>query len=223
MRNLGILLFVLILSTAPPLTAGAWLREKGATFTSLSFTTNWYYETGQTTFFEYGLRDDITIGVDIAMGLDRFGVQSGTGTAFVRRPLRWGDSANVWAYEIGAGASWSGERITPHLKTGLSWGRGLTLRDMAGWTAVDTSIKWDLGNGAHVAKVDGTLGFNFTENTTGMLQIYLMRDFNGSTGTLAPSVVYRPGESKFRIQVGVETPFGRARDTAIKLGLWREF
>jgi hypothetical protein len=203
--------------------AGPWMRETGRTFTSATFTLNQFRETTSQSYFEHGLRDDLTWGLDIGYITDRFGTQSGYGTLFLRRPLNDPRARSLWAYEVGAGVAWVGPRVLPHLKGGLSWGRGIELGARQGWLSVDASAAWQIDSGAYVAKVNTTFGLDFTERTTGMVQLFLA-DVNGiHTATLAPAIVFRAGDSKFRVQVGTESPLGNVRNTSLKIGLWREF
>jgi len=220
----GFLFFILILSfMASSADAGAWLREKGSSFTSVAFTSTWFRDTTNTSYLEYGLRDDLTIGADIGYATSRNGTQSGYGTFFIRRPLGKTDGISKWAYEVGVGAAWVGEEVFPYIKTGLSWGRGIDVRDKSGWMAVDASMTWDVTAGHHLAKVDSTIGVNFTDVTTGMVQLYLAHLDQKTYGSIAPSILIKPRKSKFRIQIGAESQLGHFDNTAIKIGLWREF
>ncbi|MGJ8628092.1 MAG: hypothetical protein ACSHXB_14120 [Sulfitobacter sp.] len=220
----GLLIFIVLSSLlAGSANAGAWLREKGSSFTSVSFSSTWFLDTTNTSYLEYGLRDNLTVGADVGYATSRNGTQSGYGTLFIRRPLGQNDGPNQWAYELGVGAAWVGEEVLPYLKTGLSWGRGIKLRDTNGWMAVDASITWDVTSGLHVAKIDSTIGLNFTEVTTGMVQLYLAHLDQQTYGSIAPSIVIKPRNSKFRIQIGAESQLDDLENTGIKLGLWREF
>lgn len=219
------LLTLLILSTCPPTRAhaGAWLREQGTSFTAVSFSATYFRDIANTTYLEIGLRENLTLGADIGYFTSRIGQQSGFATLFMRKPLGPNTGPNKWAYEIGAGATWEGELVVPHIKTGVSWGRGYQFQDMNGWMAVDASITWDLGLGLHLTKVDTTVGLNFSDTTTGMLQLFLGNQGGEAFGTFAPSVIYKPKKRNFRIQFGAETPLDNFEDTSLKLGLWREF
>ncbi len=219
----GFLVILSCLSLATPALAGPWMREKGATFTSASFTLNYFYETGSNTYLEYGLRDDMTVGADIGIFRNSTIGQSGTATLFLRRPLGNRDGKNLWAYELGVGASWQGMLISPHFKTALTWGHGITFRGKGGWTSIDTSIRWDLGYAAHLVKIDGTVGLNMSDRFAGMFQIYVSHSKGDTAAILAPSVIYTPRKGKSRWQLGLENPIGDRRRTAIKFGLWREF
>ena len=223
MRFIFIIFCVLCLSAPGPTKAGPWLREKGTTFTATSFTVNYFRDTGTSTYVEYGWRDDTTVGIDIGYFTDRYGATSGVGTVFLRRALGSGEGSSKWAYEIGVGTAWIGDLMLPHVKTGLSWGRGYQLGDKNGWMTVDASVTWDLTFGERLTKVDATIGLGVTDVTKGILQLYLTNLQGQTTAMIAPSVVFSPREKKFSIQIGAESPLGGWDDTAIKVGLWRKF
>lgn len=203
--------------------AGAWLREKGTTFTAVTFSATYFRDIANTTYIEHGLRENMTLGADVSLSSSRTGEQSGYGTIFLRMPLGKTEGKSKWAYELGLGATWRGAEVSPHLKTGLSWGRGIQIGEKYGWMAVDASITWNLGEGAHLTKIDTTVGLNFTDQTAGMVQLYLSHLDGEGFGTFAPSVIWKPKAGKFRLQLGFEAPMRNMDDTALKLGIWREF
>jgi len=216
---------ILVLSQCAAMSAqgGAWLREKGAGFSSVSFTTTYFGDNAISSYLEYGVRDDLTLGADIAFYTSRNGQQSGYGTVFMRRPIGPNNGPNRWAYELGVGTAWVGDLMLPHVKTGVSWGRGIEFKDKNGWMAVDTSVVWDINNGLHLTKLDGTAGLNFAEITTGMVQVYFAHLDGELYGTVAPSVLFKPRKVNFRIQIGAEIPVRNVSDAALKLGIWRKF
>ena len=223
MRLLIAFILIICVSATTSVQAGPWLRKKGSTFTSASINATYFRDIGTATYLEYGLRENMTIGADINTSMNRLGERSGAATLFLRRALGPNKGAHRWAYELGVGADWKGDLILPHLKTGVSWGKGYTLREKSGWMTVDASIKWDLSQGQHHGKLDATLGMNFSDQTTGMVQLYLAQLDQKFFATLAPSVVFKPRKRKFKIQIGAEIPSENAQNTALKLGIWREF
>jgi hypothetical protein len=203
--------------------AGAWLREKGTTFTATSFTVNYFRDVASTTYIEHGWRDDMTVGLDVGYFTSRFGTTTGYGTLFLRRAIGPGTGPNQWAYELGAGTGWAGNLVLPHVKAGLSWGRGYQLGDKNGWMTVDASITVDVTHGEQLHKLDAAIGIGLTDTTKSILQLYLSHLQGETYGVVAPSLVYSPKERKFSIQIGAESPLHNWDDTAIKIGLWREF
>ena len=208
-----------------PLTAqaGAWMRKTGKTFSAVSFNLNALRNQSNSTFLEFGLRDTVTIGVDIGASTDNLGATNGKFTLFLRRPLGPGDRKHRLSYEIGLGADWQGRDISPHLRAGVSWGRGITLGEKSDWAAVDASYTFSLGDFPDIAKIDTTFGLNFNDRFSGMMQLYLGHSEGTGSASFAPSLIISSRQGKVRYQVGFESPIGDARRTSIKIGLWREF
>ncbi|MFD2740536.1 hypothetical protein ACFSUD_13190 [Sulfitobacter aestuarii] len=203
--------------------AGPWLRDEGSGFTSLSYSGTYFLDTAQANYLEYAWRDDLTLGADISFYTDRYGAPSGEATLFFRRPLSDSESVHRFAYELGLGARWSQFALLPHLKTGLSWGRGLTLGERHGWSNIDAAILWDLVEKSHRIKLDSTIGLSFNARFTGMMQLYLTHENTRSYAKLAPALVVALGKGKTRLQIGAEIPLRNRYDTALKLALWRDF
>ena len=131
---------LLILLTAPVTAySGAWLREKGKGFSSNTVSVTQNYDISESTFLEYGVRDDLTLGAEVSFLASSYGLQSGSATLFLRRPLGRQGRPNVWSAELGIGAAWVGDVVTPNVKAGLSWGRGFTLAEKNGWITIDRS------------------------------------------------------------------------------------
>tara|TARA_R110002033_G_scaffold67173_3_gene118168 strand:- start:39 stop:746 length:708 start_codon:yes stop_codon:yes gene_type:complete len=217
--------FFLFLILYSPAFAGAWLREKGTGFTSSTASATLSRDLGQTTYLEHGVRDDVTLGAELSFHTAASGLQSGFASFFVRRPLvkqRW---PHVWAYELGMGVRWTGNLVLPNLKAGISWGRGYSLNEIDGWMAIDTSVLWDLYNSEYLAKIDGTLGMNFTPRLTGMLQLFYSGWTRADATYFAPSIVFRPVKARphVRLQVGAETLIGEPTSVTLKFSLWRNF
>lgn len=219
-RLIPILVFALIGDIAH---AGPWLREKGATFMEVSFASTYTLDTASQTYLEYGLSDKTTVIADIGMFRPRNALQGGVATFSLRRALTAPDAASKWAYELGAGVGWIGDEVLPHFRTGLSWGRGMAWGETSGWMTVEAAVIWDLTYARHLSKIDATLGANFTDFTTGMIQIYTAHIDGASIATLAPSIVLNPKKSGFRIKLGAESELGDWDNSAFKIGLWREF
>ena len=224
MRYWPILLLGL-LQLPPPAQGGAWLREKGTGFTSTTVNVTRSYDISESTFMEYGVRDDLTLGAEVGFLASSIGLQSGFGSVFLRRPLGRRDRPNVWSAELGFGAAWVGDAVYPNVKAGLSWGRGYTLGQKHGWVTIDSSLAWDIYLQEHLAKVDGTIGINFGDRFSGMLQIYYASTSAAGATSVAPSIVMRPLKSRpdIRFQIGAETLINDTSNPALKLSLWREF
>ncbi|MEP3688911.1 MAG: hypothetical protein ABJN05_17660 [Sulfitobacter dubius] len=203
--------------------AGPWLREEGTSFLSTSFSATYFYDLTQSTYIEYGLQENLTLGFDLNTGQSRIGLQNGSATVFLRFPLGEPTERGRWAYDLGAGASWTDVLISPHLRAGLSWGRGFTFGERNGWLTVDASAKWEFGFSQEVIKLDTTAGFDFTEVVTGMTQVFVTYTGGETYAKFAPSIVLSPSFSKFRVQLGSEVPFDAPENSALTVSLWREF
>ncbi len=211
------------LMSAQAAQAGAWLRDPGRSFVSSSITATQAGDGSSSTYLEYGLNDRLTLGADVFFAFDRFGNQGGYGTLFLRLPLGSTDRPNKWAIDVGGGAAWLGGEVLPHLKTGLSWGRGYRLRQRAGWIAVDASVFWDLTYSRHVAKLDTTVGLALGDHVKAMMQVFYASVDGVGTTTYAPSLLIEPGRGTYSLQVGVELPADDYGDPSLKLGVWRRF
>ena len=99
----------------------------------------------------------------------------------------------------------------------MTWG------ERSGWMTVEGAVVWDLAEAAHVAKFDTTIGVSLGDQSKGMLQLYTAHTGGESTATFAPSFVFKPESTKFSILVGAESRIGHMDNTALKLGIWRDF
>ncbi|WP_323803223.1 hypothetical protein [Sulfitobacter litoralis] len=218
------ILFILL--TAPvPAYSGAWLREKGKGLSSNTVTVTQNYDISESTFIEYGVRDDLTLGAEVSFLASSYGLQSGSATLFLRRPLGRQGRPNVWSAELGIGAAWVGDVVTPNVKAGLSWGRGFTLAQKNGWITIDSSLSWDVYLHEHLAKVDSTVGIDLGERFSGMLQLFHASTSTTTATSIAPSIIVRPIKSRpdIRLQIGAETLITDSSNPALKLSIWREF
>lgn len=205
--------------------AGPWLREKGSSFTSFSLSATISRDAHSTSYLEFGITPTSTVGLDIGFSRKNSGSKLAFGTLFLRRALGPTDKTNKFAYEVGIGATYGGpnREMSPHFKTGLSWGRGISVAGKGGWVTVDTAVLWDVNDSNHVTKVDSTIGLNFTDMTSGMIQLNFANQYNDTFGYFEPSLIFNPPTTDFRIQMGLITPLKEPSQTSFKLGLWREF
>lgn len=203
--------------------AGAWLREKGTGFTSLSFGATQFSETTNALYIEYGLSDKTTIGLNISSFTNALNVRNGFGNLFMRRAIGPTDRPNKWAYEIGVGGLWGNEKHLPTFKTAISWGRGFQIKERSGWVNVDAAFVYEPTLGQNIAKLDAALGMNFGGITTGLLEVTISSQNSETYGALEPSVLLRPKDSSFSVKLGAQIPFDEQEKAALKLGIWRKF
>lgn len=197
--------------------AGAWLREPGTGFFALSGTVNDRMESATSIYLEYGLRERLTLGADLNLVMRTDATISGGGLVFARLPLADGTWTSSWLVALG-GREQTGE-IHPFASLGYSIGRGVTWHK-GGWVNLD--LRLDMGSRAvSQLKIDGTVGLQIAERSKAMLQVYLTVKEGGTLETtLAPSIVFDPGDSKPAWQIGIEA---KEAELGFKLGLWRTF
>jgi hypothetical protein len=223
MRLLFAVCLILSQGVAPIAHAGAWLREKGAGFISLSFGATQFSETTNALYVEYGLSDKTTIGLDVSAFTNALNVRNGIGNLFIRRRLGPSNRPDKWAYEIGVGGIWGNERQLPTFKTGISWGRGYDLDGRAGWINLDGAFIYEPLQGQHITKLDATLGMELGDVLSGILEVNMSYQNNDTFGAVEPSLLIRPRGSKFNFKVGAQIPFNEQEKSALKLGIWRKF
>lgn len=203
--------------------AGAWLREEGTGFTSLSFGVSQFNETTNAFYFEYGLSDTTTIGVDISAFTNSSDVRNGFGTLFLRRGIGPATGPHRFAYEVGIGGLWGNEMQLPTVKSGVSWGYGFTQNDLPGWVNLDAAYIYEPRTGQHITRLDGTLGLGFSDLTTGLIEFTISEQNDDAYGAVMPSLLFQPKKVPFDVKVGAEIPYQETNRSALKLGIWRRF
>lgn len=206
-----------------PAMAGAWLKEKGAGFSSLSIGANSADEQTLALYFEYGLTDKTTVGLDISAFAGQPDMLNGYGAVFLRRSLFASDGPHKFAYEFGFGALYQDDLPLPVVKAGLSWGRGFSHGRGNGWMNVDAAYIYEPTQGQKFAKLDGTLGMDFNDIMTGMIEVHISRSDDDTFGSLEPSLLLRPRKGAFNIKIGAEIPHDDIDRSALKLGVWHRF
>lgn len=215
--------------------AGAWPREAGKGFASLSI---WQGAGGTDSytalFAEYGLLPRITLGLDAGRSVSG---QTKT-VAFLRAPF--GQSFGwLIAAEIGLGEI-AGQ---PVLRPGLSFGRNITARHGTGWIAVDTLLEVDLATQGVDIKTDITLGFTpgwagarpadwtlMLQLQTGLVEVQdsllLLRTEGiaprASFLRIAPSATYRLND-RMHLEIGFFHALQGSDEKGVKIGLWSTF
>ncbi len=215
-------LFSLIL--AAPVWAGAWLRDEGTGFLSFGSTVFELDDTGQqlseqSFFVEYGLRPKLTLGASGSM-IDGLG---GEGQVFLRIPIQNGERKANMSAEFGLGANSNGIDVDPYLRTGVSWGRGIAVRDKGGWVNIDSSALWGLSGSDTRFKIDSTVGLSITDRTQFMAQSFIDIGPGEDSHTLIPSLIFADKAGKTRYVVGYEHRTGARASKGLKFGFWRDF
>lgn len=223
MRAISIFATLVLLCMAPYAEAGAWLKKKGEAFSSVTAGANAHDELTWSYYFEYGLTDRMTVGIDASAFTNQADFRNGYGAVFIRRSLWDRDGPHKFAYELGFGALYRDDTPLPTVKAGLSWGRGFTLGERNGWMNVDASYLYEVTLGQQIAKIDGTLGLDLGDRVTGMFEVHFLRDDAQTSGSLEPSLLYRPKRGNFSFKLGAEIPHEDTSKAALKLGLWHRF
>ena len=216
-------LLFLFLLCAPAVSAGPWLRTPGTVFSAVTteiappkptaFAPDLPVEFYSSVYAEYGLTHRITIGLD--GGADGFG--NGQALAFIRLPLSESDYGRT-AAELGVGARWSLTGITPILRPGLSWGRGLSLFGRPGWTSFDATLTIPTQGAQPIPKLDAMIGLDAGKRMKLMLGLSLERP----APTLSPSIAYRLSKT-FHVTLGLKLRGDKTRPHAMSIGFWQEF
>ncbi|SNR81699.1 hypothetical protein [Puniceibacterium sediminis] len=222
-----ILVALLVLMLLPaPAKAGAWPRDQGTWFVSSDMRLSWpqdlttwtsakpvsqYY----TIYAEYGLTQDLTLGLDLGRSVSGAGKM----VAFLRMPLPTPLKQTKLALELGIG------RIEgrPVIRPGLSVGRAIQLFGTQGWIAADGVAEIAPLDQRSDLKLDLTYGVTLESGTKIMLQFQSGRPTGFAPfARLAPSVALPFGRNRMA-EIGVTYGL-RGDDTfGIKMGIWQTF
>ena len=209
--------------------AGAWQRDKGSGFISLSghYTERlpdiFGYGAGTdryvSLYAEYGLRPNLTLGLEAGKELD------GERRTFVftQKPIRQSDRGVQVTYGAGAGMigdiSWSVLRLSLGLGLPRGWaaaeGQVLLQNPEPGVVYDEIIYDW---------KLDVTYGRNFRKGRKGIVQLQTSRAFDEvMTVKFAPSYVMPLAGEKLHLEAGAA--FGVKGETSrgLKFALWYAF
>lgn len=230
-------LVVIFCLQAAPLMAGAWPREQGSGFVSLSHWAAQNSDDSYTAFFaEWGLTRHLTIGIDSGRAV------SGESKAvvFLRSPLVGFGGAKV-AAELGFGEI-AGQ---PVMRPGLSFGHALHGALGRGWLAVDGLLELDLDQQQIDIKADITLGLVpaarhrpdedgkwtlMLQLQTGLIDVQDSLALLKSDGIvpdpsflrIAPSVTYRLHD-RLDLEFGIYRSLNGSGEQGLKFGVWSRF
>ena len=222
MRPVAIALFTSLVF-APCAEAGAWLREKGEGFAAFSISTTKNRDTSTSAYAEYGLRDTVTLGLDVSYGFELTGTEEGSGLVFLRFPIGRTDGTHLFAWHAGLGTRYLNREFYPAAELGASWGRGLKIKDYWGWANIDSSINTSQSPVDARVKLDGTLGLTLSDRFKVMAQVFNTFQDGDTFSKIAPSLLVIHGKTKLTWQFSAEIPAAGGGDTFFKIGLWRDF
>ncbi|MBE1283572.1 MAG: hypothetical protein GJ676_09710 [Rhodobacteraceae bacterium] len=213
---------VMILVTSEPVSAGAWLREKGTGFLSVSTTARQAHDTvGYETsiYSEYGLTQNMTIGVDLNQNQHFFGHT----LVFARFPLARTPGKNRFALELGLGGSSDSTGWSAMQKVTLSFGRGFDSRFGPGWMSLDLATELRDTAPKQIMKFDATVGLSGARRLQPMLQIETSKiDGKPLFWSVTPSLRYRDKGDRTWL-FGIEHKEADKRFLGAKIGLWKAF
>ncbi|MEP1964687.1 hypothetical protein [Tateyamaria sp.] len=208
------------LMLSDPAHAGAWLREQGSGFLSFGSTIDELGRSTGSAYAEYGLRPKLTLGAKVDVDMTAGQIGDGSAYVFARKPIPTGERAYKLAYELGIGGTIE-QDPSALLRTGLSYGRGITAWDHSGWIAIDGALEWVESDSSVTAKLDATMGLTLNDRFKVMFQVFYSQTETEATTTLAPSLIWTPKPDKNRsYQLGVEAKEGVL---GLKLGVWHSF
>lgn len=217
---------VLICWMAVSAQAGAWPREQGSVFISVSTD-----QARSQIYAEYGMRGDWTLGTEVSMPHGR---RLPDITQFIHHPVWRGGGGAI----LSAGAAIELRETTaaiafPQLKgvsetavrAGLFWGKSLETRFGNGWATIDAQVEklvttdW-LGEGL-TYKLDIGLGVKPIDKLMLMAQAQLWRRGDTQNLRLETSAAWALGRTHLVVSpsVGVIGP----KAARVKLGVWVEF
>lgn len=197
--------------------AGAWPRTDGEAFLSFSgeFPASGTDGIFTTFYAEYGLTDQLTLGIDV--GLEGQDIYKAVG--FARLPINRPDARIKLAFELGVGLA----EDNPVLRPGLMIGHGFAFGEFTGWMSVDTLVYLEGNDGDVEVSTDFTIGLDMSARTKLILQLqngnHLM---DPDYLKFAPSVVIekKPGQ---HFELGMLAGLENSTGIAVKLGIWRSF
>ncbi len=214
-----LLLCLLMLST--PAQAGPWLRDKGSGFISWHVTGEDPEQSGAARvytgiFAEYGMRDDLTLGLDL--GGDENGYHKAM--AFAVMPVRViGRPQTRLSMEFSMGVIDS----EPIYRHGVSVGQSLQLLGRSGWFSIDGKAGFSIEDASMDLSTDFTIGINSGARTKLILQLQQGGEMrNPDYLRVVQSIVFerKPGR---HLELGVTAGLINAPRYGLKLGLWRSF
>ncbi|MBO9450840.1 hypothetical protein J7426_11260 [Tropicibacter sp. R16_0] len=215
-------IFLLSLCAAQHACAGAWLRDKGAGFLSLTgtlYNPSSTYDFKSAVYAEWGVTPKLTVGLDLN---ERPGL-TGHALIFARVPVTTlGQNGRV-AFEFGGGGHHFQNRWHPMYKIGLSYGKSLDSRWGSGWLAIDFALEHRTRTSDPFYKLDATVGLSENRRLNPMLQIETAYFENSEfQWSVTPSILIK-GKNNRKWQIGIEHRSAYPKGYGLKFALLREF
>lgn len=217
------LVLLVALLTPQLAVAGAWLRDKGDVFLSIS---QERHDDGRTNeqyskaYLEYGFSSRFTIGAELSQSA-AYGDLSGL--LFMRTPLWKLGNGHHLSAEFGAGYAKRGDLIEPVTRNVIAWGRGFESRFGHGWANIDLTMEQWVISQETAYKADLTLGTNFRKKFKFILQLQ-GGDYPSSLPylRLSPSMTYQLRQGAY-LEFGLRKGLQNDKSQGLKIGTWLEF
>lgn len=207
---------------APGVEAGAWPRKQGEGFASVSIRLGWPKEIStwtqiqptedySTLYFEYGVTDRLTVGLDIGHSVGG----NGKTVLFAQWPIQQANKRPKIAAQLGLGVIAGNRVIRPGLS--LGWGRE------KGWISIDSVAEAYIDSKRIDMKLDMTLGRNLARDRKLIVQVQTGKpDGRDPFVRLAPSLVL-PLRGAVKMETGVTWGLTGDSSMGLKFGLWTDF
>lgn len=209
------LVFALVAESA---VSGAWQRERGAGFAAGSAILRDGSAPREFSLFtEYGLRPDLTIGLDVNGRADKVG----HALLFARIPIARPGRTGRLALQLGLGLHHYSGDTAPMGRFGFLYGRSL---GTTGWFGVEPAVEYRSGLGQPLYKLDAVLGLPASGPVQAMIKLEtIYKHGYGAGWTLTPGVILGRRNGA-RWIAGVEYKRGGGTDSiGLALGLWHSF
>lgn len=222
MLRAAVIVTIALAAFAAPAAAGAWLRESGAGFLSVSTiarTTPAGREAETGLYAEYGVRPRLTLGLDVN---ERPGA-AGHALIFLRRPIETGSPATRLAAELALGGHHVAGRWSGMTRLSLSLGREFSGPLASGWVNLDAVAELRGGLSPPFFKLDATFGLSSGPRLRPLVRLEsVARPGMRTALTLTPAVMIE-GHGGLTWVLGLERKFTPVRSIGIRLELWQKF
>jgi hypothetical protein len=206
----------LVALAAGPAQAGAWPRGKGKHFASAAL--RFHSGTGAdwtkslTYYHEYGLSDQINIGVDFGGAISGFDKL----IFFASVPLPAMFGVNI-SSELGVGVV-AGEAV---VRPGFSLGRGLS--KPSGWVTLEGAAEYFSQSDAVDWKLDSTFGLTLSDRAKTYVQLQTGHQHGDLPfARIAGSFAWQL-KPRLTLDLGASTSLMNSERYRLKFGVWREF
>jgi len=216
-----IVIWFFVLGTVPAL-AGAWMRDQGSGFSSVSATFQhstggWSTDFGY--YGEFGVSPFLTLGID----LNDNDNLAGHALVFARVPLEFLPSEHHLATELALGGAHYQNVWKSMHKLTLSYGHAFDSIWGPGWLAIDSAYEKRAINTGAILKLDATIGLSDNTHLRPMLQIETAKISGHQLFyTITPSLQF-PLPRDLKLLIGVEHRVTTRRSIGLKVGMWHRF